>query len=229
VGSGHGPYCNRDINTGAVDREGEKKFTRIIISQFLFFCSPSASFFLSDSGHQTSSSLTRAERPSTTTATHNSDWANGHRNACQPREYGIENSQIPIHLSNNGMHSPYIPQTHDTRPNRTSWDNHPYTSDAMGGSVQDPNFARNLGNLPKLHFPSFDGGNPKLWQTRCEDYFLMYSVDPRMWIKVASMQFVGPATIWLQSIEYKLVQMSWGEFGRLIQERFGKDQSLQYL
>jgi hypothetical protein len=57
----------------------------------------------------------------------------------------------------------------------------------------------------------------------------MYSVDPRMWIKVASMQFVGPATIWLQSIEYKLVQMSWGEFGRLIQERFGKDQSLQYL
>jgi hypothetical protein len=165
-----------------------------------------------------------AERPSTTTATHNSDWANGHRNACQPREYGIENSQIPIHLPNNGMHSPYIPQTQDTRPNRTSWDNHPYTSDAMGGSVQDPNFARNLGNLPKLHFPSFDGGNPKLWQTRCEDYFLMYSVDPRMWIKVASMQFVGPAAIWLQSIEYKLVQMSWGEFGRLIQERFGKDQ-----
>jgi hypothetical protein len=127
-----------------------------------------------------------AERPSTTA--HNSDWAHGHRNACQPREYGIENSQIPIHLPNNGMHSPYIPQTHDTRPNRTSWDNHPYTSDAMGGSVQDPNFARNLGNLPKLHFPSFDGGNPKLWQTRCEDYFLMYSVDPRMWIKVASTQ-----------------------------------------
>lgn len=52
----------------------------------------------------------------------------------------------------------------------------------------------------------------------------MYSVDPRMWIKVASMQFVGPAARWLQSIEYKLVQMSWGEFGRLIQERFGKDQ-----
>jgi hypothetical protein len=61
VGSGHGPYCNRDINTGAVDREGEKKFTRIIISQFLFFCSLSASFFLSDSGHRTSSSLTDME------------------------------------------------------------------------------------------------------------------------------------------------------------------------
>jgi hypothetical protein len=70
------------------------------------------------------------ERPSTTA--HNSNWPHGHRNAYQPREYGIENSQIPIHLLNNGMHTPYIPHAHDTGPNRTSWDNHPYTSDAMG-------------------------------------------------------------------------------------------------
>jgi hypothetical protein len=34
-----------------------------------------------------------------------------------------------------------------------------------------------LGQLPKVPFPIFDGDNPKLWQTRCENYFAMYSVD----------------------------------------------------
>jgi hypothetical protein len=37
------------------------------------------------------------------------------------------------------------------------------------------------------------GENPKLWQKRCEDYFTMYSVDPAVWIKVATMQFTGPS------------------------------------
>lgn len=60
-------------------------------------------------------------------------------------------------------------------PNNESWGAYPHTSEAMGGSVQESYFTKNLENLPKLHFPSFDGENPKLWQSRCEDYFLIYS------------------------------------------------------
>jgi hypothetical protein len=45
-----------------------------------------------------------------------------------------------------------------------------------------------------------------------------------MWIKVASMQFIGPAARWLQSVESRIIHISWGEFGRLVLERFGKDQ-----
>jgi hypothetical protein len=65
-----------------------------------------------------------------------------------------------------------------------------------------------LGQLPKVPFPPFDGDNPKLWQTRCEDYFTMYSVDPRVWIHVAIMHFTGPATRWLQYVELQLPHIS---------------------
>jgi hypothetical protein len=34
-----------------------------------------------------------------------------------------------------------------------------------------------FGKLPKMNFPTFDGENPKLWQSRCENYFEMYAVE----------------------------------------------------
>jgi hypothetical protein len=47
------------------------------------------------------------------------------------------------------------------------------------------------GRLPQLNFPVFDGDNPKLWIRHSQDYFDMYSVDPHMWIKVATMHLTG--------------------------------------
>jgi hypothetical protein len=35
----------------------------------------------------------------------------------------------------------------------------------------------NLGKLPKVNFPRLEGENPKLWQSRCENDFDMYSVE----------------------------------------------------
>jgi hypothetical protein len=55
-----------------------------------------------------------------------------------------------------------------------------------------PNRA-DMGQLPKLHFPKFDGDNPKLWQARCENYFDMYMVAPNVWVRVATMHFKGLA------------------------------------
>jgi hypothetical protein len=163
-----------------------------------------------------------AERPSVA-ATH-TDMPHGHRPVLHPREHGVENVSIPTHLPNNGTHVPCPSQAPATFPSVDGWDIHQQTSVVAGGNGYESFSNRNLGNLPKLHFPSFDGENPKLWKSRCEDYFLMYSVDPRVWIKVASMQFVGSAARWLQSIESRVVHISWGEFGNLVLERFGRDQ-----
>jgi hypothetical protein len=55
------------------------------------------------------------------------------------------------------------------------------------------------GRLPQLNFPVFDGDNPKLWTRRSQDYFDMYSVDPHMWIKVATMHLTGAAARWFSS------------------------------
>lgn len=86
-------------------------------------------------------------------------------------------------------------------------------------------FDRNsYGKLPKMHFPQFDGDNPKLWKTRCENYFDMYGVDESLWIKVATMHFSGVAARWLQAVERKLKGCSWYRFCNLIDDRFGRDQ-----
>jgi hypothetical protein len=53
-----------------------------------------------------------------------------------------------------------------------------------------------------MNFPQFDGDNPKLWQSRCEKYFDMYSTESSMWVRVASMHFDGLAPKWLQSVNH---------------------------
>lgn len=52
----------------------------------------------------------------------------------------------------------------------------------------------------------------------------MYIVDKSAWIKVAVMFFDGAAGRWYQSVEKKLHGVDWGEFCKLIQDRFGRDQ-----
>jgi hypothetical protein len=45
-----------------------------------------------------------------------------------------------------------------------------------------------------MDVPRFDGEHPKLWQIQCEDYFEMYETSPVLWVRLASLQFIGPAT-----------------------------------
>jgi hypothetical protein len=80
------------------------------------------------------------------------------------------------------------------------------------------------GRLPKLNFPSFDGTDPKLWLSRCVDYFELYDVERPRWIMVAMMHFIPPASHWLPSVESKLKSFSWLEFSSIILDRFGRDQ-----
>lgn len=80
------------------------------------------------------------------------------------------------------------------------------------------------GQLPKLHFPKFNGENPKLWISRCEDYFQMYSLDSSLWIMVSSMHFSDAAARWLQSVDRQVKKLDWKEFCKLLLQRFGHDQ-----
>jgi hypothetical protein len=75
-----------------------------------------------------------------------------------------------------------------------------------------------------MHFPKFEGENPKLWQSRCENYFDMYYVDPHIWVRVATMHFDGPAACWLQSVNHRIRTTTWTELCSWIHDRFGRDQ-----
>lgn len=82
----------------------------------------------------------------------------------------------------------------------------------------------NIGHIPKIPFPLFSGDQPKLWITRCEDYFELYSVAPVVWVKISTMHFMAAASRWLQTVETRLKSCSWHEFCALILARFGRDQ-----
>ncbi|CAD6242180.1 unnamed protein product [Miscanthus lutarioriparius] len=79
-------------------------------------------------------------------------------------------------------------------------------------------------HLPKINFPPFDGSNPKLWLGRCLDYFEMYFVPHRRWIKASTMHLSGTAACWLQSVEDQVRVGSWEQFCQLVMNCFGKDQ-----
>ncbi|XP_066354763.1 uncharacterized protein [Miscanthus floridulus] len=45
-----------------------------------------------------------------------------------------------------------------------------------------------------------------------------------MWVRVAAMQFVGPAKRWIQSIAHRLETIQWTDFCAMVRERFCRDQ-----
>jgi hypothetical protein len=53
------------------------------------------------------------------------------------------------------------------------------------------------GKLHKMIFLKFEGENPQLWNSRCENYFKMYEVEQEVWVRIATMHFEGPAARWL--------------------------------
>lgn len=47
--------------------------------------------------------------------------------------------------------------------------------------------------LPQLNFPQFNGHHPKMWKAKCEPYFDVFAIDSTLWVKIATMHFVGSA------------------------------------
>ena len=56
----------------------------------------------------------------------------------------------------------------------------------------------------KLNSPKFDGTNPKLWIKHCDSYFDLYNIPLDIWMKLATINFTGTATFWMQTIEIRV-------------------------
>jgi hypothetical protein len=145
---------------------------------------------------------TNVPTPSSSTAT---DVPNGHSIESSHRDCGFGRVFTQIHDPVKGTMLPPPPPEFSLNVESPTHDStkfaHPHHSD----------FTVHLGQLPKMHFPKFQGDNPKLWQSRCENYFDMYSVDPHMWVCVATMHFEGPAARWLQSVNHRTHTPTWTE------------------
>lgn len=150
-----------------------------------------------------------------TSTPHTTDKPHGHRVDNSPREGDFGSVTTIVHPPANGVYRLPTPPPKPSAPPPPSpvprWRGY---SPGNSGS----------GRLPKLNFPAFDGDNPKLWLSRCVDYFELYDVESSRWVMVTSMHFTVAASRWLPSVERKLKSCSWSTFSELVMERFGRDQ-----
>jgi hypothetical protein len=80
-----------------------------------------------------------------------------------------------------------------------------------------------------MDFPKFDGDNPKLWKTQCENYFEVFHVQPCLRTRFASLNFVQEAALWLQNHEAKVDRVeNWDEMCSLVLNQFGRNKYSLY-
>lgn len=77
--------------------------------------------------------------------------------------------------------------------------------------------------LPKMLFPSFDGNTPKVWLTKCHNYFSIYSIPEQLWVEAASMHLEGNAAKWWEAYKLTNPDVSWKTFYATVQTKFGSD------
>ncbi|KAD3641342.1 hypothetical protein E3N88_30566 [Mikania micrantha] len=73
----------------------------------------------------------------------------------------------------------------------------------------------------KLHFPRFDGGDPAGWLYQAEQYFEFQRVDDADKVHLASFHLDGVALQWHRWLSKSTGPMTWIEFSRALQGRFG--------
>lgn len=77
--------------------------------------------------------------------------------------------------------------------------------------------------LPEMVFPNFDGNNPKVWLTKCRNYFNIYTIPEHLWVQAASMHLEGNAAKWSEAYKLNHPVVSWQSFCDTIQTKFGGD------
>jgi hypothetical protein len=77
---------------------------------------------------------------------------------------------------------------------------------------------------PRVELPQFDGMHPRLWQSRCEEYFALWGTPNSLWITYASAHFEGAALKWLGAHRHACPETRWEDFCIALQARFGRNQ-----
>jgi hypothetical protein len=75
--------------------------------------------------------------------------------------------------------------------------------------------------LPRMGFPRFEGGEPKIWLKKCVDYFHLYHVPETVWVMSASLHMEENAVRWFQVYTLRNGLSSWEEFAQAVLQKFG--------
>jgi hypothetical protein len=81
------------------------------------------------------------------------------------------------------------------------------------------------GALSNQEFPKFDGSNPRLWAKGAETYFDVFAIEPRMWVKIASMNLSGSTALWFHTLKNPIESRSWSDLVAAACLRFDKGEN----
>ncbi|KAL5827784.1 hypothetical protein ACOSQ4_019581 [Xanthoceras sorbifolium] len=73
----------------------------------------------------------------------------------------------------------------------------------------------------RIAFPIFSGDNPSSWVFRCEQYQRVTALTEAKLLSLATVHLEGDAVPWYQWLEHSMGQMTWEQFKRALQTRFG--------
>ncbi|KAJ3708704.1 hypothetical protein LUZ61_012409 [Rhynchospora tenuis] len=76
--------------------------------------------------------------------------------------------------------------------------------------------------LPKTHFPSFDGTNPSGWRSKCESYFSIFQIPDNYKTHMATLHFNEEAHEWYECFKEECPDLPWP---LLVEEVFDRFQS----
>jgi hypothetical protein len=143
--------------------------------------------------------------------------------AARPNVHRVEMTTRADGVGGNSSPNPFPDQWYAPDPNSSDtvfhgavYDNH--IRDHATDDTHNDN-----GRLPKLNFPFYEGDHTRLWITQAEDYFDMYDVHPRHWVRICRMHFRNAAARWIESLEQP-DRIPWPDFCKLLHDRFGRDQ-----
>jgi hypothetical protein len=75
-----------------------------------------------------------------------------------------------------------------------------------------------------MDYPKFDGDNLRLWREQCEIYFEIYGISEMMKTRFATLNFVGSAALWLQTVQLRGIFQNWEAMHTVVCAHFDKDQ-----
>lgn len=83
------------------------------------------------------------------------------------------------------------------------------------------NQANNRPYLPKMHFPTFSGDDPRIWKDKCQEFFKLYNISDNMKTSASSLSLEGNAARWYQVYKLQHGLTTWDTFIAAVEEKFG--------
>lgn len=100
----------------------------------------------------------------------------------------------------------------------------------IGSNPRDQGNLQNSGSkMHRVEFPKFFGENPMQWIRKCNKYFQMNYMSETEKIDTAAMYMEGRADLWYLEYVEGMEGISWGEFGKLVIERFSNAEGVNLI